>query len=329
MDLSRPFIRLPYRFDAEVAAKEIATIPDSAWMAHPSRMQGNSAAALISRGGGDNDDFEGAMSPTPHLAASPYLRQILASFDQVLGRSRLMKLAAGAEVATHVDFNYHWYSRVRIHVPIITNESVIFQCADQKTHMRAGEAWIFNSWRRHSVINPSDEDRVHLVVDTGGSAAFWETVDTMTAYDAASDRSTIDAMCRDIPFDAAVDAQVRCEKYNIAPVMAPGEVDALVTDLLRDFEHNPDNDADTVQRYRRILMALTKDWREAWAEFGYEAEGHARYQAILDRTLGLLDPDRRAVVTQSNRIGVNPVIVQRILRSALAPHVREQFFSTD
>ncbi|MEM7432397.1 MAG: aspartyl/asparaginyl beta-hydroxylase domain-containing protein [Pseudomonadota bacterium] len=327
MDLSRPFIRLPYRFDAERLASEVNAIADSAWMAHPNRMQGNTAAALISRDGGDNDDFEGAMAETGRLASSPYIRQVLASFDLVLGRSRLMKLAAGCEVATHVDFNYHWYSRVRIHVPIITNEAVTFRCADQHTHMRAGEAWIFNSWRRHSVTNASDQDRVHLVIDTGGSASFWNTVAQMESLDSLQQREEIDAMCQQVPFDSAATVNLRCEKYNVAPVMAPGEVDALVADLLRDFEHNPENSPDIVARYRHILFALTKDWRETWAQYGYESDGSEHYQAILDRTLASLHPDRRAVVTQSNKIGVNPIIVQRILRSALAPHVRDQFVS--
>jgi len=39
-----------------------------------------------------------------------------------------------------------------------------------------------------------------------------------------------------------------------------------------------------------------------------------------------LHPDRRALVTASNEIGVNPIIVQRILRSALAPEQYEPFF---
>ena len=114
MDIARPFVRLPFAFDAKRLADEAAALPASAWMAHPNRMTGNSAVALISRDGGDNDDFDGRMQTTPHLEACPYIGQAIASFGEVFGRSRLMKLAAGAEVSTHVDFNYHWYTRERI-----------------------------------------------------------------------------------------------------------------------------------------------------------------------------------------------------------------------
>ena len=61
------------------------------------------------------------MQETGHLKACPYIRQAIASFGEVFGRSRLMKLGTGSEVSQHVDFNYHWYTRVRIHIPIITN----------------------------------------------------------------------------------------------------------------------------------------------------------------------------------------------------------------
>src|SRR3989337_980840 len=115
MELDRTFIRLPYQFDAVRLATEIDELPANAWMTHPAAFEGNSAVPLISRDGGMNDDFHGAMCVTPYLRDCRYLQQVMASFGEVLGRSRLMKLAAGAEVVAHVDFNYHWYTRVRIH----------------------------------------------------------------------------------------------------------------------------------------------------------------------------------------------------------------------
>ena len=37
-----------------------------------------------------------------------------------------------AELNLHVDFNYHWFSRVRIHIPVITHPSVIFHCGRER-----------------------------------------------------------------------------------------------------------------------------------------------------------------------------------------------------
>jgi len=325
VEIAKPFIQLPYAFDASRLAAEVNALDDSAWMQHPSRMSGNSAVALLSRDGGDNDDFDGAMSETPHLKRCPYVMQVMAGFGEVLGRSRLMKLAAGSEVSLHVDFNYHWYTRVRIHIPVITNPGVTFFCADEQIHMQAGESWIFNSWRRHRVVNGGDEDRVHLVIDTAGSSRFWNTVNRMAALDRDTDKNEIDRLVTDVPYREDDSPGIRAEKYNIAPVMSPGELDALVSELIADFENASGNDPARVAHYRSFLNDFARDWRELWLLYGYQKEGWPHYAALLEKVSGQLHPDRTALITSSNKIGVNPVIVQRILRSALATDHFDRF----
>lgn len=315
MRLSRPFIQLPWRYDTTAIAAEIADLDAAAWMTHPSRMQGNSAVALVSRGGHDNDDFDGSMAVTPHLEACPALHRLLASFGEVIGRSRLMKLAAGAEVASHVDFNYHWFSRIRIHVPIVTTDAVTFFCGNERVQMATGESWIFDSWRRHRVTNEGTEDRIHLVIDTSGSARFWDTVRTMEKVPPHQWASHVE----DVDVGDADTSSLRVEKYNIAPVMAPGEMSALAEDLIADFEQHAANPPQKVDQYRRLLRDLCADWRNTFAQFGFEPEGLPHYRSLLQQAQERMDADRRALVTGSNQIGVNPIIVQRILRAALGP----------
>ena len=93
--------------------------------------------------GEQNDTLAGPMRPTPLLERCPYFQQVMASFDTVVGRSRLMRLAGAAEVDAHYDMHYNWYQRVRIHVPIITDPGVRFLCGDDEVHMQPGETWIF------------------------------------------------------------------------------------------------------------------------------------------------------------------------------------------
>lgn len=325
MQISRPFIRLPYRFDARRLAEEVRALPDHLWMTHPAGFPGNSAVPLVSRDGGDNDDMQGRMCTTPHLDEAPYLQQVMASFDEVLGRSRLMKLAPGAEVSLHVDFNYHWYSRVRIHIPVLTNSGVIFFCGNERVHMKEGECWIFNSWNRHRVINSGAEERVHLVLDTAGSSRFWQTVRQMERLDPEKDAEAIEGMVRMVPFEPEKKAEIRTERFNIAPVMAPGEVDALVAEVIADFARNARNDAGLVAAYRELLTDFAKDWRELWLRYGYGREGWPHYEALIDRVRRRLHPKNRALVTESNDIGVNPIVVQRILNAALATDQFERF----
>ena len=68
-----------------------------------------------------------------------------------VGRTRLMRLAGMAEVKRHVDQGYYWAERVRIHVPIVTQPTVRFECGGQVVNMAAGECWIFDTWRQHRV----------------------------------------------------------------------------------------------------------------------------------------------------------------------------------
>lgn len=310
MRLSRPFIRMPWRFDAERMAEEVKALPARAWMAHPSGMKGNSAVALISRDGRDNDDFDGAMAVTPHLECCPAIRRAMASLGEVLGRSRLMRLAPGCEVAMHVDFNYHWVSRVRMHIPLITNPGVRFICGDDAVHMRAGECWLFDSWRRHRVVNEGGADRVHLVVDTSGSARFW------AAVRAAEADPDLDA--RPLGFDENGGTAIETERYNTAPVMAPGELDGLVSELVAEFSGHPGNDPALVEEYGNLLFGFSRDWRAAWHRYGYRKEGWPHYRRLLEELKSRLRPDPRALLTRSNQVGVNPVIMQRIVRPALA-----------
>ena len=315
MRLSRPFIRLPLRFDAARLAAEADRLEAGRWMRHPSGLRGNSAVALISSGGGDYDSFDGEKAPTPHLALCPYTRQVMASFDEVLSRSRFMKLAAGAEVSLHVDFNYHWFSRVRIHIPVVTNPSVIFHCGDERLHMQAGDCWIFDSWRRHRVVNQGAEERIHLVIDTSGSSRFWNMVRGVEGVQP----SAVANAARFVPFKPGLEADLKVERYSAAAVMAPGECAALVEDLIADFEANPGNDRQLVAGYAVALRGFAQDWRELWLLHRDEPAAKEHYRALIEDMRRRLHPNRRALTTQSNGIGVNAVFVARVLNAALAP----------
>ncbi len=317
MKLTHPFIRLPFRFDISRLKQELSQFDDSAWMAHPSRINGNSAIPLVSLNGLDNDNFSGEMRPTKHLGRCDYIRQIMANFNEVIARSRLMKLAAGAEVTEHVDFNYHWYDRVRIHIPITTTPEVSFYCDNEVVNMGAGECWIFDSWRKHKVVNQSAFDRVHLVVDTAGSARFWNMVESMSRFAPDFQSKEFNSHLNELNYVPAHNAQPKTERFNVAPVMAPGELEAIARELIIDVGANPDNNVNLVKEYRELLNDLAKDWRETWLLYGYDSAGVDQYRSILNRTAKRLRPNPRALVTASNNVGVNPIIMQRILRAAL------------
>jgi hypothetical protein len=316
MEFNQPFLQLPWRFDSQLLASEVAALPEDFWLDHPSGLPGNSAVPLVSVNGEMNHAFDGAMEATQALRASPYLHQTVASFGEVVARSRLMRLAPGAQVAEHVDFNYHWVSRVRIHVPIVTDPSVIFYCGDESVHMSVGQSWLFDSWRRHRVVNSSTLSRVHLVIDLAGSSRFWRSV-----------RSAHQSPPIEINYDASLIPRLRTEHFPVAPVMAPGEMLAIVEQVLEDCEANETNDPAMMLRYRHLLLDLVHDWREIWSLHGLNDAAFPHYRAVLERTASQLEPDPRVLVTSSNKVGINPIINQRILAAALRPRRVAEFSS--
>ena len=132
---------------------------------------------LITPGGAVTDGFEGAMAATSSLRSCPYIMEIMAELGCVWGRSRLMGLAPGREVPPHVDSHYYWRTHHRLHIPVITNPGVSFNCGDQTVHMAAGECWMFDSFRFHDVQNKGSEQRIHLVIDTVGGGRLFELID--------------------------------------------------------------------------------------------------------------------------------------------------------
>ncbi|MCP5185473.1 MAG: aspartyl/asparaginyl beta-hydroxylase domain-containing protein [Pseudomonadales bacterium] len=313
MQLPTPFIRLPFRFDAEVLAAEALAVPGEQWRAHPSGMAGNDALPLIARNGESGDDFDGPMQTTRALECMPYTRQVMASFGEVLGRSRLMRLAPGCRVARHVDFNYHWRHHVRIHVPIITCPRVLFHCGHESRHLRAGDCWIFNSWLRHEVVNQGATWRIHLVVDVTGSSRFWRLVERCATRSDDSNMSAMPVIER-----RPGDAHLLTERFSTPGVMSPGELDGLIVELLDDLARHPGNDTALLAHYAQLLHDFRRDWRCHWLLHGTQPEGRDGYHALLQEVRSGLHPEPRALVTASNGIGANAVIAQRILAPALS-----------
>lgn len=314
MKLPRPFFRLPVRFDAERLRSEVEALPASAWSRHPKEHAGNTAARLITAGGGDNDGVSGEMKPTAALAACPYVSQVLASFDTVWSRSRFMKIEGGASVPQHSDINYHWFHRVRLHVPVITRPEVRFHCGGENVHMAAGEAWVFDNWREHRVENPAAEARVHLVADTAGTSAFWRLV----AKAQSKDFGAPDPQARLVAFDPGAHPRLLTERINVMPVMPPAEVEQLAVDLLADLapaDARPESAA-AVGQFVSTLVDFCRDWRSLWSLYGIAREGRPHYEKLLAaarRQIGGLPPVRVA----STGYNAQAVLNSRLLGHAL------------
>lgn len=275
MKLQVPFIQLPLAFDAARLAAEIAALGEGPWRPHPQGFAGNSMLPLVAVDGDPaNEAFSGRMQPTPELLRCPYLSQVFASLGATVGRSRLMRLSGHAEVTRHADQGYYWAERVRVHVPIVTQPTVRFECGDAAINMAAGECWIFDTWRQHRVINDAVESRIHLVVDTVGGGEFWELVGRGRPHNvppAGWPQQNV------VP-QADVVARFPCETVNVPAVMNPWELNAHFGLLFADAEPHPQ-----LQQVRQAAMRFARTWQGLWFEYGERAEGRARYRDALQR----------------------------------------------
>ena len=92
-------------------------------------------------------------------------------------RVRFMKLEAGKIIGRHSDkidkdLGFDDGDIVRIHIPIRTNESVIFTLYESprdkignEYNLKTGHYYYTDVTKPHAVRNESDVDRIHLVVD--------------------------------------------------------------------------------------------------------------------------------------------------------------------
>ena len=275
MKLQVPFLQLPVSFDAQALAREIAAVDESFWRPHPNKLPGNSALTLVATAGDpDNDDLAGDMRPTPVLEQLPRVKEVLSALGATWGRSRLMRLSGQAEVTAHVDTNYYWRERMRVHVPVTTTPDVRFQAGNAEINMAAGECWIFDTWSRHRVINANDSTRIHLVADTVGGEGFWDLV----ARGRPAGRDLPGWQPREVPLPGRGDVAIDFESVNLPLVMTPWEIREHCVFLLAESVPHP-----RLALVQQGLLDFSRRWQGLWSAYGEKREGWPRYRDLLDR----------------------------------------------
>jgi len=77
----------------------------------------------------------------------------------------LVRLKSGGAISRHKDGTPSMRRCHRIHLPLITNDEVIFDVGKSSMKMAEGELWEINNRREHAVGNNSDDDRIHIILD--------------------------------------------------------------------------------------------------------------------------------------------------------------------
>jgi Sulfotransferase family/Aspartyl/Asparaginyl beta-hydroxylase len=285
MKLRVRFLQLPIRFDAARLAEEVAAIPETAWRPHPKAFPGNDALPLITTGGDPASDARGgAMRPTPHLLACPYLMQALGAIGATWGRARLMRLSGDAEVTPHVDTDYYWRDHMRVHVPIVTQPTVRFDCGGEVVNMAAGECWIFDTWSLHSVHNDATRQRIHLVADTVGGDGLLDLIEQGRSRGEAKPGwapAFVPPKARVAPELAPeVIPELAYESVNLPVVMTPWELRDHLGFLLSEAAPGDARMPPIAQALNRLRV----NWHALWAQSGDAEAARPQYATMLDRT---------------------------------------------
>jgi hypothetical protein len=95
----------------------------------------------------------------------PIVKSLEEYHNGTMGRVMFTKLAPNGNISAHVDGGEYLDVVRRHHIPIITNKNVAFIVDKEKVNMQEGEVWEINNMKKHEVLNPSDQDRIHLLID--------------------------------------------------------------------------------------------------------------------------------------------------------------------
>jgi len=95
----------------------------------------------------------------------PIVKDLELTYGGTSGRILLINLESNKEVPEHTDKGDYLSTVKRFHIPIITNDNVYYTVNGETINMKQGECWEINNLKPHSVLNNSNIDRVHLLVD--------------------------------------------------------------------------------------------------------------------------------------------------------------------
>jgi hypothetical protein len=187
---------------------------------------------IRSRGGRADDGSAGTKSLdpfeyTPLAKDTPYFVDVIEGLECQIKSVRLSCLRPGGEIFEHKDEGISFEEGdVRLHIPIVTNDQVVFRLGGELQKWGAGELWYGDFSEMHSVANPAAQARIHLLIDCLMSPALCALFpdDFLRSRGKPILRSPIDASgkhdLRRYEFDFAI-KQAECDQMLLEQKVPP------------------------------------------------------------------------------------------------------------
>ena len=109
--------------------------------------------------------------------------QIIFSFKNMkIYKMTLVGLPSGGIILPHIDTAIPLRCVHRIHIPVVTHPDIKVCIANKEFHLEAGKIYNFNNTLLHSVKNPSDIMRIHIIVDVQDEDIYVERMNQIISY---------------------------------------------------------------------------------------------------------------------------------------------------
>ena len=169
-------LKLPFKFDTGKLKADLAKISADEWIGHFNKSNYEGVWSVVPLRG-----QKGAVHPvqqitsmpgvteyedTAYMERCPYIKEAVYTLQCPLTSVRLMSLHAGSIIKEHKDYSLGYEDgEVRIHIPVKTNDDVMFMFKGERVIMGEGEMWYLDFGQPHAIENRGLQDRIHIVID--------------------------------------------------------------------------------------------------------------------------------------------------------------------
>lgn len=112
-----------------------------------------------------SEDINSLKDPESQLVMNNLYKHLEYIYDAKVVRCEIVKMHANSHIPPHIDSGEFLYLGRRIHVPLITNKDIMFTVLNHSLNMEVGKWYDINNSLPHSVDNPTDTERVHIIID--------------------------------------------------------------------------------------------------------------------------------------------------------------------
>lgn len=270
--LTAPFTQLPVALDPQPLLKEIERLGRSAWIDH--RLKNLYSIPLVAI-------IDNKARWCSAIDKLPKLQSLLHTWNAPIGESRVSILEPGAVVESHVDVDYYWKHRLRVHIVLQTNPKALFGCGNQVLSLPAGQLWVSNNWAPHWISNKGNSDRIHVVIDTVGSPTLWQWVDKGWHSTSQAPIPTCEELTH-LPL-IETNPQLSLERNPKMAIRTPAQLQEIIDDCLRDMNKTVSIHDRTVCHSQ--LRVLVLRWRSIYTLHADESTAYPFYTMALTKAL--------------------------------------------